>query len=120
MARRAAQLEPLEIGIASVGLSLRGEESHLMTVGSLRNVGMERWSVEVRLRRSVSARALLVFVKDVAGRGPRQMGKREASVTKMEVGVGVMRVGRRAAEIAWSVVRPLGHANERRSLRWIR
>ena len=45
LARRATQCEPLEMGIASVGLSLSGAESHLLTVGSVRKVGCFVFSV---------------------------------------------------------------------------
>ena len=73
----------------------------------------------VRLWRRAAARALLVWEKGHAGRGARQMGKREASATKMEVCPGDRMVGVRAATMAWSVSRPVGEAMDRRSLRWM-
>ena len=88
MIRRQTQWEPLEIGMASVGSLLRPEASQCCTAGSFRKVGREEESVEVRLERRVSAKTLFVWENDVAGSGARHCGKREASVTKTEVGVG--------------------------------
>ena len=106
--------------MASVGLSLSREASHCCTVGSRRNVGREEGSVVVRSERSAAARALFVWENEVAGRGARHWGKREASDTKMEVGVGKEVVGIREARMAWSVSRPVGEAMDKRSARWIR
>ena len=117
MIRRQTQWEPLDIGMASVGLLLRREASHCCTVGSLMKVGREEESVVVRLERRASARALFVWENDVAGSGARHCGKREASGTKTEVGVGGEVEGIEAASIAWSVIRPVGDAMERRSSR---
>ena len=94
-------------------------ESQRVTVGSRRNLGVDRSLVQVRLCRRAAARALLVREKEHAGRGARQMGNKEASVTKMEVGPGERMVGVRAAARAWSVISPVGEAMERRSRRWM-
>ena len=105
--------------MARVGLELRGAESQRETTGFWRNVGVESAWVRVRFSLIASASAMLVWEKGRAGRGARQIGKREASATKMEVCPGDRSVGVRAAEMAWSVSWPVGEAMERRSLRWM-
>ena len=119
LARRATQCDPLDTGMARVGLVLSGADSQRVTVGSRRNVGVDRSLVRVRLCRRAAARALLVREKERTGRGARQMGNKEASVTKMEVGPGERMGGVRVASRAWSVSSPEGEAMERRSRRWM-